>query len=78
MSADIINLERFRFTHERAPAGRLSDRELYLRALSRQKVEDDLRWAPADDGERRREDAALLNQMIGALDPFTGPGGDAA
>lgn len=76
--SNVIDLNRFRFTHERHPARRLSDRELYLRALSRQKVEDDSRWMPADEAERRREDKELLDRMIGADDPFTGPSGDAA
>lgn len=76
--SNIVDLDRFRFTHERHPARRLSDRELYLRALSRQKVEDDSRWMPAEEAERRREDAALLDRMIGPVDPFTGPSGDAA
>lgn len=71
MSAEIIDLDRFRFTHERAPARQLPDRERYLRALSRQKVEDDTRWMPADEAERRREDAALLDRMIGATDPYS-------
>ena len=78
MSGDIIDMQAWAFRHERAPARRLSDRELYLRALSRQKVEDDSRWMPADESQRRIEQQAELDRLIGAPDPFTGPDGDAA
>lgn len=78
MTGDVVDMRSWAFRHERAPARRLSDRELYLRALSRQKVLDDSRWAPADETERRLADQELLDRMIGAKDPFTGPDGDAA
>lgn len=72
--ADIYTIEELRERRFRSgPSARLHlpDREMYARALAKQKVDDDRRWMPCADDEWRQA-MRELDEVIGP------PGGDAA